>query len=144
MEGVTVKKATQRRLALTTIIVLLITMFLLTACETPIPRIPVVYTYNPGAPFSTNFNFEEDPRRQVKCTIMFEVIDEAAIDELTENNFIIRNAVLSVLGELTWPEVTTERNLDDIAQRLVERVNEDLNSNIDLIIGAYFTEFALA
>ena len=138
------KKATQKRLALTTIIVLLITMFLLAACESPAPRIPVVYTYSPGAPFATNFNFEEDPRRQVKCTVMFEVIDEAAIDELTDNNFIIRNAVLSVLGELTWPEMTTERNLDDIAQRLVDRVNADLNSNVNLIVGAYFTEFALA
>ena len=136
------KKATHNRLALI-IIVLLIAMFLLSACNSVPPRMPVVYTYNPGAPFSTNFNFAEDPRRQVKCAVIFEVVDETAIEELTEHNFIIRNAVLSVLGELTWLEMTTERDLDDIAHRLVTRVNADLNSNIDLIIGAYFTEFAL-
>ena len=135
------KKATLNRIVLI-ISIILIATFLLSACDSPPPRIPITHAYNPGAPFSTNFNYE-DPRRQVRCAVIFEVIDESAVDELTEKNYVIRNAVLSVLGELTMPELTTHRDFDDIAERLVARANEDLGSHIDLIIGAYFTEFAL-
>jgi len=122
--------------------IVLIASFLLSACDSPDPRIPVKYTFTPGGPFSTNVN-DEDPRRQVRCTIVLEVIDEAAIEELEEYTFIIRNSILSVLGELTIPEITTGRNLENIAERLVERINEDINSHYDLVIGAYFTDFAL-
>ena len=136
------KKATLNLLAIV-ISVTLIATFLISACDSAPPRIPVSHTFSPGAPFSTNFD-SEDPRRQVKCTVFFEVIDEAAIEELTEHIPIIRNAVLSVLGELTMPEVTNERDFTDIAERLVTRVNYDLGTNVDLVIDAYFTEFVLA
>ena len=136
------KKSTVSKIALVVSVILLAALFL-SACESPAPRIPTVYTFNAGGPFATNFN-DEDPRRQVRCVVIFEVVDEKAVDELTDNNFVVRNAVLSVLGELTMAELTTHRDLDDIAQRLVDRVNEDLKSNIDLIVGAYFTEFGIA
>jgi len=141
MEVVTVKKKLLTRLA-PVISIVLLALFLISACDSAPPRIPVTHTFSPGPAFSTNFN-DEDPRRQVRCVVIFEVIDEAAIAEVEANVFVVRNAVLSVLGELTMPEITTERNFDDISQRLVERVNEDLGSNIDLVVRAYFTEFAL-
>jgi flagellar basal body-associated protein FliL len=136
-----VKKATFNKLALV-VSVILIAVFILSACDSPDPRIPIKYTFNPGGQFSTNVN-DEDPRRQIRCTIIFEVVDEAAVDELTENSFVVRSAVLSVLAKLTIPEITTNSNLDAIAERLIEKVNEDLQSTYDLVIGAYFTDFAL-
>ena len=135
------KKTTLNRLALV-ISLILIAAFMLSACDSPQPRVPEKFFFNPGGPFSTNVN-DEDPRRQVRCSLVFEVIDEAAIEELTEITFIVRNSVIAVLGELTIPEITTARDLDDIINRLVDRVNEDVNSHIDLVIGAYFTDFAL-
>ena len=136
------KKATMKKLAVVISIVLIAT-FLISACDSADhARIPTKYFFNPGGPFATNVN-DEDPRRQVRCTIVFEVIDEAAIEELTEITFIVRNSVLAVLAQLTIAEMTTQKDLDDIIERLVDRVNEDINSNINLVVGGYFTDFAL-
>ena len=141
LEDMSLKKATVNKLALVLSVMLLAALFL-SACDSPAQRIPTVYTFNAGGPFATNFN-NEDPRRQVRCIVVFEVVDEKAVDELTEHTFVVRNSVLSVLGELTMEELTTHRDLEDISQRLVERVNADVRSNIDLIVGAYFTEFGI-
>ena len=35
------------------------------------------------------------------------------------------------------------KNLDDLAQRIVERVNADVAATYDLVVGAFFTEIAL-
>ena len=135
------KKATLSKLTLV-ISVILIALFLISACDSPEDRVPTSYFFTPGGPFSTNVN-DEDPRRRIRCMIVFEVVDERAIEELDEVTFIVRNSVLSVLGELTIPEITTHRNLDDISQRLVDRINEDLQAPYELFIWAYFTDFAL-
>lgn len=121
----------------------LLAVLLLAACgDEPLPRLVPIPTYDPGPAFSTNFNYE-DPRRQVKCSVVFEVVDEQAVEELAQHNFKIRNSILSVLGELTLEEITTERDLNAIAARIVERANIDLNASHDLIVGAYFTDFAI-
>ncbi|MCL2628344.1 MAG: flagellar basal body-associated FliL family protein [Oscillospiraceae bacterium] len=124
--------------------VLLLALFVLAACDSPDPRIASVVTYSPGGQFSTNFSWEQNQRAQVRCLITFTVVDERAIEELTDHNFVIRNSVLSVLGELTIEEITTERDLNSLAERIVARVNEDLGASVELITGAYFTEFGLA
>ena len=135
------KSVTFKRVVLVVSIVLIAT-FLLSACNVHEPRIQESFYFNPGGPFSTNVN-DEDPRRQIRCSIIFEVVDEAAIAELEEVSFIVRSSVLSVLGEITIAETTTQRDLDDIAQRIVERVNADLDADYDLILQAFFTDFAL-
>ena len=135
------KKLARYRL-ITLIITVLTIVILLSACNQN-ARLPETFTYNPGAAFSTNIN-NEDPRRVLKCTVVFEVIDDAAATELSNFNFVVRNAVITVLGELTIEELTTNRNIQDISQRLVDRVNEAIPSYVDLIVGAYFTEFLLA
>ena len=128
--------------------IVLLAVLLLAACEEDVPRLSNIATYNPGAAFSTNFN-TDDPRRQVKCSVIFEVIDELAVEELNEHNYKVRNSTLDVLGELTMEEITTSRHLSAIAERIVVRVNADLNAidsngeSIDLVIRAYFTEFVL-
>ena len=141
------KKATFKKIAVV-ISIVLITAFIVSACDSPPPRIVPAYYFSPGGPFQTNITaFDRDdnpdPRRQLRCSIVFEVIDEAAINELTEINFIVRNAVLDVMGELTMEEVTVHRDLDDLIQRMVDRVNDDINSNINLVVWAYFTDFAI-
>jgi len=135
------KKATFNKIAIV-LSVILITVFLISACDSPVPRVQEKFFFSPGGPFSTNVN-DEDPRRRIRCAIVFEVVDEAAIEELNEVTFIVRNSVLSILGELTIPEITTERDLDNISQRLVDRINEDLETSYELIVWAYFTDFAL-
>ena len=142
------KKAKVKKLSII-ISILLLSTFLVSACGEPYLRIPPAYYFSPGGPFSTNITVLDrdgnpDPRRQIRCTIVFEVLDEDAIEELDEVTFIIRNAVLQVLGELTIEEITVNRDLDSISQRLVDRVNEEINSYYDLVVWAYFTEFALA
>ena len=76
--------------------------------------------------------------------LVFEVLDEDAIAELETHNHVVRNAVLTELGYLTMPEITTNRNLDALGERIVNRVNEDLGTNIPLVLGVYFTEFGIA
>ena len=117
---------------------------LLTSCgsDTPAQRLPDRHVFNPGAVFATNIN-HDDPRSVLRCAIMFEVLDERAGEELLNFADTIRNAVLTVMGELTMAEVTTEKNLDDIASRIVERVNAAIGGPYTLIIGASFTEFVL-
>ena len=136
------KKVTPVRSALFVPAVLIIAL-LLSACNKEVARLPETFTYNPGASFTANIN-NEDSRRLVKCAVMFEVIDEAATTELASHNFVIRNAVLMVLGELTVEELTVNRDLKDISQRLVDQINGALKSNIPLIVGAYFTEFTFS
>jgi len=116
---------------------------LVAACDSAPPRLPTTYTYNPGAAFTTNIS-DPDPRRVVKCIVIFEVYDEAAVTELADHNYVIRNAVLSVLGELTLEELTLNRDLQDIAERMVERVNEAIISHYELIVAAFFTDFVLS
>ena len=121
---------------------ILISLLLISACDSPDPRIPTSHYFTPGGNFQTNVN-DEDPRRQIRCTIVFEVVDEQAVVELEEVTFKVRSSVLAVLGELTIPEITTERDLEAISQRLVDRINEDLPTTIDLFVRAFFTDFAL-
>ncbi|MCL2819598.1 MAG: flagellar basal body-associated FliL family protein [Oscillospiraceae bacterium] len=122
--------------------IILIALFVISACDSPEPRILTSFYYTPGGPFTTNVN-DNDPRRRIRCTIVFEVVDERAIEELDEVVFKVRSSVLSVLGELTIPEITTHRDFEDISRRLIERINEDLPTDHDLFKQAYFTEFAL-
>ena len=135
------KKTLISRLA-AVVALILTAAFLISACDAPAPRVPTRHTFSPGGPFSINVN-DEDPRRQIRCSVVFVVVDEAAIAELEQNSFMIRNSVLSVLGEITIAELTTDKDLPDIAQRIVDRVNYDLSSTVDLILGAYFTDIAL-
>ena len=141
------KKATLRKVALILSIIFIAT-FILSACDSPPPRITPAFYFNPGGPFQTNittFDRDEnpDPRRQLRCSIIFQVVDESAIEELGEVNFIVRNSVLQVLGSLTMEEITVRRDLDEIIQRLVDQINEDISSSIDLVIWGYFTDFAI-
>ena len=141
------KKATLNKVALI-ISVILLAAFLLSACDSPDPRITPSHYFSPGGPFQTNITALDkddnpDPRRQLRCSIVFEVVDEEAILELEEVNFIVRNSVLQVMGELTMEEITIQRDLDVLIQRMVDRINEDINSHIDLVVWAYFTDFAI-
>ena len=121
---------------------ILILAFLFSACAAEVPRLPAPYTYNPGAAFTTNVN-DDDPRRLVKCAVVFEVIDATAIEDLAPYNFVIRNAVITVLSGLTVEDLTTNRDLQEISQKLVDKVNESIYGQINLIVGAYFTEFSV-
>jgi len=122
----------------------LIIMFFLSACGgQEESRLPTIYTYNPGAVFTTNIR-DDDPRKMVKCAVIFEVIDEAAATDLVAYNSVIRNAVLVVLGDLTTDDLTKHKDLQEISQRLVDKVNEALAGRVNIVTGAYFTEFALS
>ena len=135
------RKKALNKLALV-VSILLIAMFLISACDSPEPRIPAAHYFSPGASFQTNVT-DRDPRRQIRCSVVFEVVDEQAIVELDEVTFKVRNSVLAVLGELTTDEIMEDRNLEAIAQKLVDRINEDIPSSIPLFVRAFFTDFAL-
>ena len=147
LEVVTMNKAKLNKIAVV-VLIILIAGFVVSACDSPDPRITPAYYFSPGGPFQTNITVLDrednpDPRRQLRCAIVFEVVDEAAIMELEEINFIIRSSVLQVLGKLTMEEITINRDLDAIIQRLVDQINEDIDSHINLIIWGYFTDFAI-
>ena len=142
MEVLLLKKLKKSRVV-SLILALLLIASVLSACSGKDARVPKVYTYSPGTAFSTNIN-DPEPRRVLKCVVLFEVIDEDAVTELTDLNFIIRNACIAELSSLTMEELTTNRNLPDIAERLVNCVNEVIPSNINLVVRAYFTDFLLS
>ena len=121
---------------------ILVIAFLFSACTAEAPRLPTVFTYNPGSAFTTNVN-DDDPRRLIKCAVVFEVIDEAASEDLVAFNFKIRNAVITVLSGLTVDDLTTNRDLQAISQQLVDKVNEAIYGQVNLVVGAYFTEFTV-
>ena len=124
--------------------VALIVTMLMSACgQQTVVRLPQAFTYNPGGNFQTNIT-ADNPNKVVRCSIVFQVIDEAAIEELDSYNALIRNATLIVLSSLTEDELVPSRDLEEIASRIVEHVNDAVNSHIDLIVGAYFTEFVIA
>jgi len=137
------KKPTQGRLALILLIAMLLIISASACGSEPPPRLSETFTYNPGAQFQTNL-LDSDPRRIVRCTVMFEVVDAQASEDLAAYNSAIRNAVLTVLGGLTLEEVTERRDLADISQRLVEQANQAVSGVSSLIIAAYFTEFQIA
>ena len=136
-------RVSPRKVVLIISSVILLTL-ILTACgsDEPAQRLPDRFIFTPGANFATNIN-HDDPRRVLRCAVVFEVIDEQASEELLGFSDTVRNAVLMVMGELTMDEVTTNKDLEDIANRMVERANEAVVSHINLIIGASFTEFVL-
>ena len=136
------KKATYKKLAIV-ISIILIAVFVIAACDSPEPRIATTHYYSAGGPFSTNISDEANPRLQVRCTIVFEVIDEKAIEELDQVVFKVRSSVLSVLGELTISDITINRDFDALSQRLVDKLNEDIPSTYELFVRAYFTDFSL-
>ena len=136
------KKLTRTRLVLS-ILAILIIAALLSACSSEAARLPATYTYSPGPAFTANIN-DPEPRRVVKCAVVFEVIDESATTDLAAYNYAIRNAVLIVLGELTFEELTNDRDLEEIAHRITERVNDSLRTHVDVVQGTYFTEFILS
>ena len=135
------KKVNHSRLVML-VTVVLVSILLLSACSND-ARLPTTFTYSPGAAFSTNIR-NEDPRRVLKCSVVFTVIDEAASVELSDYNYAVRNAILIVLSGLTIEELTTNKDLQDISRRLVEQVNEAIPSHIDLVVEAYFVDFALS
>ena len=137
------KKVFNRLIPILIIILISLSVLTAVACDSPDPRIAAVVTYNPGGQFTTNFNWPQTPRAQIRCAITFVVLDERAAEELADHNFVIRNSVLSVLGELTINEITEDRDLNGLAERIVEQVNEDLGTQVHLVISAYFTEFGL-
>jgi len=120
--------------------ILIVTLLSLAACNAQEARLPKLHSYNPGTAFTTNLNVD-DIKRVVNCSIVFEVIDEAAVEEMTEYNFVVRDAVLKVLGSLTMNEVTQYRDLDAIALRIVEEVNAALGGRVDIVADAYFVTF---
>ena len=135
------KKVRQIRLGFLLPIALILAL-LMSACAAPAPaRLPEAFTYSPGASFQ--INIKEDPRAVIRCTVIFQVIDEDAITDLAPFNPMIRNAVLIVLGDLTLDEITENRDLEDIAQRIVDRVNDSIQSHYSLVLGAYFTDFVV-
>jgi len=136
------KKTSFKRLAIV-ISVILIAMFVISACDSPEPRIATTHYYSAGGPFSTNINDAENPRLQIRCSIVFEVIDEQAIAELDQVVFKVRSSVLAVLGELTIADITTHRDFDSLSERLIDRLNEDIPSTYELFLRAYFTDFSL-
>lgn len=135
------KKAIPTRLV-SLVFAILFAVVMLSACAKK-ERLPEIHTYNPGAAFVSNIS-NEDIRKVVKCSVIFEVIDETARTELSMYNSTVRNAVLAVLGEFTLEELTVGRDLNEISQRIVQHVNEALESSEELVIGAKFTEFALS
>lgn len=127
------------------IAMLMLAVFVVSACASEAPRVLPIVSYTPmGGSFVINYN-PEDLRRQVKCSLTFEIIDEDAAAELESLNYRVRYSVLAVLSELTIAEITVNRDLDEIAHRIVERVNNDLptGEDIKLVMRAFITEWEI-
>lgn len=134
-----------KKLATITIIVLLILVIIVGSVIIYImkPSKPVAnenngYVYSTGESFLTNL---KDCNRYVKTDILLEVSDKATLDFLEKNNYIIRDQIIDILGNIEEEDIDKEGFKEDLRDILREDLQSILKT--DKIEGVYFNEFII-
>lgn len=124
--------------AIFTICVFSLTLFAACSKETG-DEPPTLYAFDTGDAFTTNI---KDSKKMLKCQVVFQLNDEKAVTEFTEQNYIVRDAVNKVLLGLTEDEVLNNADLDALGAKLTEAANAALNTTH--FYSAKFTTFVAA
>lgn len=105
-------------------------------------EVVVSSTYTPGEFFVTNAS---DAMNMVKVTLVLKVNvaadDEEAHNFLTENNHIIRDAVVLTLRSKTYAELTSQDIKSLLEPELVQRINANLG--MEIVTGIYFNDYVV-
>lgn len=107
----------------------------------PTEKEPEISFYEPGEYFVTNI---KDSKRLLQATIVLELAtdDPAGTAEyLTENNHILRDAIVFALREKTEEELRSIGIEDELRKRIVAELLEKMD--IDYIQTIYFNDYVI-
>ena len=102
---------------------------------TPAPLI----SYGIEEPFITNM---KDSKRYVKASIVLGLSQEEDVETLTTYDYILKDAVIRILRDITETEYANSR----CQQTLGDRIREELNRELQIasIQKVYFKEFVIS
>lgn len=117
---------------------LILTLGLASCAKDPSAK-PKVYTYSVGDPFVTNL---KDSKKMLKCSVVFEVTKKSIADKSSDTNYMIRNAVNTMLLQLTEADVLNITDTKLIEQKMTDVANEAMET--DVFYSAKITDFTAA
>ena len=98
--------------------------------------------YSPGDYFVTNI---KDSKSYVKVSIALEVnraADDGEFQEFMKSkNHIIRDAIVFVLREKTYEELSSPDVKEILSQELIDKINEALGT--DNVVGIYYNDYVV-
>lgn len=97
--------------------------------------------YTPGDYFVTNI---KDSTRLLKVTIVLEVVStktEEVTENLTENNHVIRDIILSTLRNKTEEDLRDVSSQDALRKEIVDNLKKQMG--IDYLTTLFFNDFVI-
>lgn len=117
------------------IVCVIMTLGLVSCTKDPLAK-PKVYAYSVGDPFVTNL---KDSKKMLKCSVVFEVTKKSIADKSSDTNYIVRNAVNTMLLQLTESDVLNITDTKIIEQKMTDVANEAMET--DVFYSAKITDF---
>lgn len=96
------------------------------------------YLYDPGEYFVTNI---KDSRSLLKSDIIIKLNDKAQFNYFTENSFIIRDEIISLLNSKSIDELRGSDSKDVLKKEIRDRLNEVFNC--DNVVETYFNDYVI-
>lgn len=108
----------------------------------PAPKVVVVAEkFGPTYPigeFTANLA-DKDVRRYIQTTIVFELNEEKASEEISQRNPQIRDAIYSILGSYRRDDILDEQGKIRLREEIMNKVNSFLEKG--RVKNVYFTQF---
>lgn len=98
-------------------------------------NVPTV-SYDPGDEFITNL---KDSNGLVKADIIIEIKKSKKIKFMTENNYKVRDSIISVLRTQTRDSMDKPDATEKLKTLITQKLKEDLG--VEEIVDVYFIEF---
>ena len=102
------------------------------------PDTSKLYSYVPGDPFITNIH---DSKALLRVTIVLVLNTDRQMHYLKENEYILRDTVISVLRSKTEEELRMVDATDVLREDLVNLLRDELG--MDYLVTIYFNDFVL-
>lgn len=116
----------------------LLTMGLSSCSKDPSAK-PKVYAYKVGDKFTTNL---KDSKKMLVCSVVFQVTKKSVADKSTDTNYIVRNAVSTILLHLTEEDALDSTDLKAIEQDMTDAANEAMDT--DVFYSAKITDWTVS
>jgi len=98
---------------------------------------PPTVSYDPGNEFVTNLKGNNG---YVKADIIIEMKDNKQIKYMQNNNFKIRDSIISVLRTKTKEDMNKESIVSELKKDLISKLKEDLGLEV---VNIYFEELVV-
>lgn len=103
----------------------------------PAPE-PEPVAYSPGDYFITNV---KDSSMLFKTDIIIELLGDGDVATLEDNNYIVRDTIISVLSDQSEEDIRADDAKDALREKLVKALNEKLG--INSVETVYFNEYVI-